>query len=366
MYFKPSLIPKSYNNGDIVSYEFVLLDTPTQVGNKFRYQIGHTTIEWGEYQSLDLGFKYIVSGTIVPTIQFGEVSRLSLAAKNTQLITNNPSLNLGEKSLIFLARVRNNFTSLLARNLPEPESSLAAGILLGVKRDLSYDFRTSLTKSGTLHTVAASGYNVNIVARYILGIATYAFPHGIALLIASLGILVFCLLSGGSAAVVRAGIMGFLMLLGTGLGRQKDAKRLFIIASYSMLLVDPFYMFDVGWQLSVAATAGILYLEPILSKYFVLPSRLSKLNNILHDFWWPTIAATLATTPISLITFGQFSWIGPLCNLLILPIIPLLMSLTSIFLVIASMLPFLSSWVSPILYLPLLYFVQVVNFFGSF
>jgi ComEC/Rec2-related protein len=281
-----------------------MLDTPSQVGSKLRYPVGHTTIEWGEYHSLALGSRYQIRGTVIPTTQLGLVTGLTLIEGETKLISSTPQLNLGEKILITLAHFRNYLTSKLAQNLPEPESSLAAGILLGVKRDLSYDFRTSLIKSGTLHTVAASGYNVNIVARYILAIARHVLPRTMALTFASLGILFFCLLSGSSAAVLRAGIMGFLMLLGTGLGRQKDAKRLFIIASYSMLIFDPLYLFDVGWQLSVAATGGIMYLEPMLSSWFHLPPRLQSLDKILKDFWWPTLAATIATTPISIFTFG--------------------------------------------------------------
>jgi competence protein ComEC len=362
--FAPSLLPPGYTDGDQVSYEFVLLDYPVQVGNKFRYTIGHTTIEWDSYQSMELGESYLVEGKMVATVQLGITTALKLMPHSTKLVLVGREPNLGERLLIFLSGLRKSLTTRLAHALPEPESSLAAGILLGIKRDLSYDFRTSLIRSGTLHTVAASGYNVNLVARYLLGALVNFMPRQLAVVFAAVGILIFCLLAGSSAAVLRAGIMGALILLGSGLGRPSDAKRLLGVAAGVMLLIDPLYLFDVGWQLSIAATAGILYLEPILSTRFGLPNSREQLNKLLKEFWWPTLAATLATSPISYLTFGELSLIGPVANLLILPVIPLIMSLTTIYLLVSS-LSYLAPFCAAVLYVPLTYFVRVVNFFGS-
>jgi len=137
-------------------------------------------------------------------------------------------------------------------------------------------------------------------------------------------ILFFILLSGASASVIRAGLMGVLVLWGRQIGRQSSAGRVLILAAAIMLLFNPrLLLFDVGFQLSFLSTLGLIYFSPILEKILVKISALWGLKEIIIA----TFSAIIFTSPLIIYTFGQFSLVAPLANLLILPVVPLAMLL---------------------------------------
>jgi competence protein ComEC len=268
-----------------------------------------------------------------------------------------------EVLLIRLAQLREWGVGKLGSGQPEPMASLTAGILLGVQKELPHDFYQALAQTGTLHMVAASGYNVMLVAGLITALCvSWAGRRG-GTLLSILGIWLYVGLSGGSPSVVRAGIMGSLTLSAYFWGRPTEAKYLLGVTVFVWGMIQPRILADIGFQLSVVATAGILYGVPILDRIFGHfgwgQSVLTSLTRALS----PTLAATIATAPLILWYFGRLSPWSVAINLLLLPIVPWIMGLTALALTAALLhLTPLVSLLAWLTYGPLWYFVQVVTY----
>ena len=257
-----------------------------------------------------------------------------------------------------LFKIRGHFEKLFSRVLPEPQASLLAGILLGAKREMPQDFLEALRKTGTLHIIVASGYNISVVAGFLVSGLVRLVSRKKALILAFLGIIAYTLMAGAEPPVVRAAIMGSLTYWAQYLGREKNAITALVFAAVVMLLVSPLILFDIGFQLSFLATAGILFLYPRLQgRIFKLP--------LLGDDLKVTLAAQIATLPILVLNFGQISFISPLINALVLPITPLIMFLGA--LVIGSGLLFwpLAQFIAWLTWVPLTYFVKLIEGFSN-
>jgi len=243
------------------------------------------------------------------------------------------------------------------RLLPEPQAGLVAGIVLGAKQGLTAEFTQDLRSTGTAHIVVASGYNIAVIAGACVGLLVLVVKRKTAIWLTLAVIVVYTVFAGGEAAIVRAAIMGSVGLLAQLIGREKEAGRALFLAAGVMLLVSPQVVFDLGFQLSFAATTGIMYLSPILSR------SMSK---------WPlvgenlavTLAAQLTTWPIIVSSFGSISGLSLVVNLLVLPVIPLVMLLGAVLLGI-SFVPVLNNFVAGLVWVPLTYFVEVVRWFGK-
>ncbi len=211
-----------------------------------------------------------------------------------------------------LETVRDSFVQHIAAILPEPQSSFIAGLLVGGKSLLPRDLKTALGRTGTSHIVALSGYNVTIIANYI----SLIFRSPVFSIVA---ILTFVLATGASSSVVRAGIMGSVFFLSERYGTFYKAKDALLFAVLLMVFVHPDIMAeDIGFQLSVLATMGLLYLTRVITPYLSFIPECFNLKKIAGE----TLAAEAATLPLVLFYFGFFSPLAPLVNLLILPLIP--------------------------------------------
>jgi len=219
------------------------------------------------------------------------------------------------------------------------------------------DFYQALVNTGTLHVIAASGFNVSVVAAVLMGVLMRVVSRGWAIGGGIGGIVVYVLIAGASASVIRAGIMGSLTLIAYYLGRPTEARRLLWVSAGIMLLASPLMLLDVGFQLSVAATAGLLYLEPWIKILSSSVGMTTYVQSILANYLYPTLAATIATLPVILWHFGTVSWISPIVNLLVLPIIPLIMGMSAGILVGGRVMAWLT-------YPILAYMVWVIRLFG--
>jgi len=218
---------------------------------------------------------------------------------------------------------RENLALNYGRLLPEPESSLVAGIVLGEKSRLPKKFYNALINTGTIHVVVASGYNVMVVGSMILGSLLYLTRRKWATVGALGAMVVYGLVAGADPPVVRAVIMGGVIFVGQAIGRVSKALWSLTLAGWVMLMVDPFLIESVSFQLSVAASVGLFWLEPKLKRWF----EVRKINSfILRTELLPTLAAQAMTAPLIFWHFGRVSLISPLVNVLILPFIPVIMA----------------------------------------
>ncbi|HVW82993.1 MAG TPA: ComEC/Rec2 family competence protein [Candidatus Paceibacterota bacterium] len=222
-----------------------------------------------------------------------------------------------------LARIKSAFLAGLDRALPEPDASLAGGIVIGGKQGLGDALLADFTRSGLVQIIVLSGYNVMIVAEGVLiALAALKLPRRAAAAAAGAAVLLFVLIAGASSTALRALLMALIALYARASGRSYAAGRALFLVVFLMLLWRPLTLaFDPSFGLSVAATAGLIWLSPAIEL------RLAALRSA---FWRgalaTTLAAQLAVWPLLLYETGNFSPLSIPANLLVLPVVPAAMA----------------------------------------
>ncbi|MCR4313669.1 MAG: ComEC family competence protein, partial [Candidatus Uhrbacteria bacterium] len=226
-------------------------------------------------------------------------------------------------------------TDTLRDILPEPHSSFLSGLLFGGSTALSSNLKDDFRATGTSHILAASGYNVSIFSVMFLGFIL-ASPIGRrrGLILTTVLLIFYVILAGASAAVVRAGIMGFLVVLEKWISRKAYRLNVFLLTASVMLLFNPLLLlYDVGFQLSFVATVAIVTLmKPWSERLNFIPNTLG-----LRESFAGSLAAIVLTLPLVLWHFGTVSLVAPFANLLVLPLVPYAMAMTGFGLVIGAM-----------------------------
>jgi len=218
------------------------------------------------------------------------------------------------KGWLFGLRLR--FNDAISRSLPAAESGLGSGLILGEKALITPEVTRQLQISGTTHIIALSGYNITIILGLFV-LLRGRLSRLMNLLVPLIFILAFVVMTGGAASLVRASIMGFMPLVASYLGRESDSFIAIMFSAAIMILFNPFLaLFDVGFQLSFAALAGMIYLAPIIAKLF------ARLPEYISGPLAETTGAQLAAMPLLAYYFGSVSLISPLANLLILSLVP--------------------------------------------
>ena len=215
----------------------------------------------------------------------------------------------------------------------EPHASFMAGLLYGYRGGLG-SLDDAFNRTGVTHIIAISGYNISIVASILFAVLVKGFwiNRKKSFWFLLLGIGLFVLFTGASASVVRAGIMGSLVLLAKQLGRQKAMANVLALTAVLMALFNPFaLLWDAGFQLSFVAVVGLIYLAPIIEpKFEKVPEVFGLRESVVS-----TLSAIIATAPLIAYQFGRVSLVALPANILILWIIPFLMFL-GFFAVVAS------------------------------
>ena len=203
--------------------------------------------------------------------------------------------------------------------LPQREAGLAAGILVGLRELVDRGVAASFTTAGLSHIVAISGWNIAQVAAVMVGMLRW-LPRRPRSLIVIAAICVYTLLAGASPSVVRAALMGAVVLLARESGRRGGAPTALSLAVWLLLLADPSIATDVGFQLSAAATAGLLaWATPLQER---LAARAWKrVPGWLVETMAVSTAAQASTLPLVLVHFGRLSLVSPLANLVAAPLI---------------------------------------------
>ncbi len=261
-----------------------------------------------------------------------------------------------------LFKIKNFLVSKINSQIPQPESILLGGLILGERGSFSQELRTALVSTGTIHIVALSGYNVTIVAEWIMKIlyflpGVWSFAAGI------LGIILFVLMAGAGSTAVRAGIMASLALVARATGRTYAVARALILAGVFMVLINPLVLrYDVSFQLSFLATVAVIFFAPRLERYFTWVPKQWKLRDLVSV----TFAVYIFVLPFIMYKMGNLSLVALPANILILPFIPATMMfgfLTSLFGSIWHVLSVPFGFVSTML---LRYEIGVVEFFAKF
>lgn len=255
--------------------------------------------------------------------------------------------------------LRDGLSEKILNLLPEPQSGLLAGMVLGVKTDIPKDFKEALRKTSTIHVVVVSGQNLTLLAGFIMSAAPL-IGRKKAIATSLAGVVFYSLLTGLQIPVLRALIMVVFGYLSQIAGREKDSWWIITLVALLMLAYNPAWIYSVSFQLSFLATIGVVVIAPeVIQKVRFIPS-------ILREDLAVSTAAYIMTLPVIASNFYQINVLGILVNTLILFTVPLIMvsGIATIILSIVS--PILGLAVSVIPNIFLTYFVYVVSFFGRF
>jgi len=238
----------------------------------------------------------------------------------------------GVKPLEWVYRLRNSLSQTLTKVVPEPQASLAQGIILGIRYNIPTSIKADFARTGTAHLLAISGLHLSIMAGILLSIGVWLFGRRRYLYIwLALGIIwLYALLTGMNPPAVRGAIMASLFLSAELLGRQRTAITSLAFAAAIMVGIDPPILWDAAFQLSFLAMAGLIFIAPPLQTLGrkVVNTTIGEegvgvsLANIITDSFSVTLAATIAVWPVVAHYFGIVSFVGPLATFLALPALP--------------------------------------------
>jgi competence protein ComEC len=228
--------------------------------------------------------------------------------------------------------LRNGLARTMTQALPEPQASLAQGIVLGLRGNMPPPARTAFARSGTAHLLAISGLHLGIIVGIMLSIGVWLFGRRHYLYIwLALGVIwLYALLTGLHPPVVRGAIMASLFLSAELLGRQRSAMTALTLAAAVMVGISPYILGDAAFQLSFLAMAGLVFLSPTFRAWGRKAVRvtlgeagaLSSAANVASDSLSVTLAAVIAVWPVVAHYFGIISLVGPLATFLALPALP--------------------------------------------
>lgn len=217
--------------------------------------------------------------------------------------------------------IKNKFLSAISSAVPEPHASFLGGITIGAKDGLPKNLQEEFRTTGMAHVVALSGYNITIVAGTIMTVLSF-LPRYFAVSGGVAGVILFAIMTGGSATVLRASIMALLALFAKTSGRIYTASWALFVAGFFMILQNPKILrFDASFQLSFMATLGLIYLSPIAENWFKFVPQKFKLKEMTIA----TVSAQIFVLPLLVYKTGVFSVVSLPVNFLILPFIPLTM-----------------------------------------
>lgn len=264
--------------------------------------------------------------------------------------------------LVSLFGAREKFEDNLKAILPEPHASLANGILLGKEGVMDQNLLEAFRRTGTIHILVLSGYNITIVAIFLLAFLGF-LPEAFAWSGAVLGILAFTLMTGAEPAAVRASIMAIIGLFALKAGRLKITALMLLWAAVLMTFWNPMYLrFDRGFQLSFLATLGLILLASRFQKIlWFLPNFLS-----IRESASASLSAQLFVLPLLISWGNSISIFSPLVNVLVVGVVPAIMFFSFLGGVAAFLSQYLGAALAAVSYIFISYQIYIVEFFSRF
>ena len=233
----------------------------------------------------------------------------------------------GNPLLAAVYALRERAAAVVQRLWPSPESALLAGILLGLEKGIPRAVYDAFRATGTAHIIAISGFNITILAGLFVALFGRLLGKARGTALAALAVVGYTVLVGAGAAVVRAAIMGLLGMAALRAGRRQHAYTTLAVTAAVMTAFNPHILGDVGFQLSFAATLGlVLFAEPFqqaaerVLRRWLAPRQARRWAAPVGEFFLFTLAAQLLTLPISAYAFHRISVISFLANPAVLPV----------------------------------------------
>jgi len=290
-----------------------------------------------------------------PEITYGDTVTIQASVEDGELTDAKVTSYSKGKGVFAL---RESLLAQISKSLPPNDAALVSGILLGSKKLLTNPFEQKLINSGTIHIVVASGTNVTLTAAFLLALLLPFITRDKAIVIALGGVWVYVALAGFDPPLVRAAIMGSVAFSAQAFGRLSDSLSALSVSALSMLVINPLWISDVGFQLSLMATVSLILFEQYLN------SKLHFVPHVLRQDLSTTLAAQIGVAPLLMYYFDRVSIISPFVNVLVLWTVVPIMIISSIGLFISLLLPVVGVFVLSLTFIFTRYFITIVSIFG--
>jgi|GEM_PF-2546619 len=293
-----------------------------------------------EFPSFSYGEDIQFSGEIVAPVEYirdGDMQQLyedGIIAVMMRPRVLSHSLNMGELDFLDLVlNLKNALLQKIYEVYSEPSSSFISGLQLGVRAAIPASILNDFRMLGLSHILAISGYNITMII-HIFALFFARFSRRLRGICTIAGIVFFSVLTGMSASVIRAAVMGIVVVGGTLTGRKIRGIHSLLVCAFWMVFLQPrVLLHDLSFQLSALATLSLLVVLPRMKNF------LQKIPFGLGDDLGVTMAAQVFTTPIMWYHFQLFSFISPIANLIFLPFIPFLMLASFVTIAVVFVIP---------------------------
>lgn len=298
-----------------------------------KVEIEHTFLKVPEKNSFQQYFfidNILVILPLFPEYNYGDtVSLKGIVSSNTStreskvienLVIRNPEVEIMENNILSVLKfIRQKIIYAYNLALPPREAGLISGMVLGVEDGISFNFKEELVKSGMLHVVVASGSNIVLVAGIVLLVLNEFLKNRLAIVLTILTIFIYALLTGFDPPIVRASIMASFGFIAMILGRQGVAFISLLFSAWIMLMFNPKYLTDVGFQLSFAATLGIISFQSVVQ------SVVGLIPKIIREDFSTTLSAQMGALPVLMFAFSEVNLLSIITNVLLLWTVPIIM-----------------------------------------
>jgi competence protein ComEC len=256
-------------------------------------------------------------------------------------------------------KLRQRIAAAQVKLLDIPVGPLVTAMVLGSEAvDLPFDLRDRFVRVGLAHALAASGFQVSLILNAILTLTRNRLSVVGQFNLGTIALLIFLGLTGFQPAVVRSVVMGMAVLVALRSKRKIDPLNSLLIAGTLLLIFNPIWIWDIGFQLSFLATLGlIITVEPLQKKLDWLPPAIADLITV-------PLAASIWTLPIQLYVFKVFPFYSLPANVLTSPLISLISIGGTIGAIASAIFPIVGSAISWSLYLPTQILIGIVDLFN--
>lgn len=245
-------------------------------------------------------------------------------------------LNTGEGSLLlrsFVYPARRFILSFIDSTMSGQQAAILKALLVGARGDVDSDLRKQFANVGVIHVLAVSGLHVGFILAGFLGIFSFLrIRNPWRTLLTVIGLLFYAWLTGLSPSVFRASVMAIVFLGGRLLQRRFDILNSLAVAAFILLTIQPLDLFQPGFQLSFAAVAGIVLLynrfaQILRPLFYSLQEKGLGLFSAIITLFFVSLAAQLATLPLTAYYFGRIPIVSLLANLIVVPLVAVIVSL---------------------------------------
>ena len=321
-------VPEPKNN----HIEFTFRAQEIQLGKLKWRCCGKVLVKIDFAQKLNYGDNLTLVGNLTRGYSFSAASAsykdflarqdiyLIMRIKERRQIIRHPG-NSGSKLMNFSFWLRAKMERIINSSLPDLPASILSAMVLGQKRNIPWLVNNSMVKSGTVHILVVSGFNVGIVAFIVnLLFKILRIPAKARIILALLCLLIYCFVTGASNPVIRATIMGVIFLFSYFLKREPDIYSSLSAAALFILVINPKQLFDIGFQLSFASVLAIVYLYPKLRALIHLEKVKVKIWKFIAEGCLVSFSAWLGTLGIIALNFRIIAPVTVLANIFIVPL----------------------------------------------